>query len=120
MANYNKAIIAGNLVRDVEVKFLPSGAAVGNFTIAVNEKYKDKVDVHYFDCVAFAKTAEVAAQYLTKGSPVLIDGRLRQRRWEHEGVKKSKVELVVGQLVFLGKTKKAEGAAAAEEEDIPF
>lgn len=125
MATFNKCFLLGNLVRDVELKFLPSGTAIGTFTLAVNEKTKVgeewKDEVSYFDIVTFGKAAEACASYLGKGSPVLLSGRLRQRRWEKDGAKRSKIEIVAEYVQFLGK-RKEEGAAqeAPADEDIPF
>jgi single-strand DNA-binding protein len=133
--NLNKVIIMGNITRDVELRYLPNGNAVTNFSIAVNDKYKkgDKLieNVSYFDVVVFAKQAENCNQYLSKGSPVLVDGKLQQRRWEaNDGTKKSKVEVVAQNVIFLnadkGSKPKAEPSNRQDdfnrvsEDDIPF
>lgn len=133
MVTFNRVILAGNLVRDPEIRYLPSGTPVANFSIAVNSRYRQnnelKEEVSYFDVVAFGKTGENCAEYLSKGRPVLVEGRLRQRRWEAEGTRRSKIEVVAGIVQFLGggtKGTPAEGDAGGgtpaeeQDEDIPF
>src|SRR3989304_5411132 len=97
MVAFNRVILAGNLVRDPEIRYLPSGLSVTSFAIAVNSRYRQnnelKEEVSYFDIVAFGKLGETCAEYLSKGRPVLVEGRLRQRRWESEGTKRSKIEV---------------------------
>jgi single-strand DNA-binding protein len=100
----------GNLTRDPELKFLQSGSAVCNFSIAHNDKYKkddEWVDqVSYFDVVVFARQAETANEYLSKGKPVLIEGKLKQKRWEaQDGTKRNKVEITASNVIFLGNQK---------------
>ena len=107
MANYNRVILAGNLTKDPEIRYLPSGQSVTNMTIAVNSRFKQngeiKEEVSFFDLAAFGKTAEVCAEHLVKGRPVLIEGRLKQRRWEDDrGNKRSKVDVLVDHVQFLG------------------
>ena len=136
MVTFNRVIIAGNLVRDPEIRYLPSGLSVTSFAVAVNSRYKQnnelKEEVSYFDIVVFGKMGENCAEYLSKGRPVLVEGRLRQRRWEAEGVKKSKIEVVADNVQFLGSPKGAGGAeggagtagaapaAGGQDDDIPF
>ena len=121
--SFNKVIIMGNLVRDPEIKYLPSGTTVANFSIASNDYYKKGDDivenVSYLDIVVFSRQAENCNEYLSKGSRVLIEGRLQQRRWEaKDGTKRSKVEIVASNVVFLGAGKSA--GVAKEEEDTDF
>ena len=134
MANIsiNRVILAGNLVRDPETRFLPSGVAVASFSIAVNRRYKSnnevKEEVYFFDISVFGKAGENCAEYLSKGRSVLVEGRLRQRSWETDGVKRSKVEVVADNVQFLGSPRGAsaeKGAPAApapesQDDDIPF
>lgn len=131
---YNRVILAGNLTRDPEIRYLPSGLPVVNFSIAVNSRYRQnnelKEEVSFFDIVVFGKTGENCAEYLSKGRSVLVEGRLRQRRWESEGTRRSKIEVVAGIVQFLGGGGKGApgseedvgGGAAGEQqdEDIPF
>jgi single-strand DNA-binding protein len=106
MVTFNRVILAGNLVRDPEIRYLPSGLSVTSFGIAVNSRYKQnnelKEEVSFFDIVVFGKLGENCAEYLSKGRPVLVEGRLRQRRWEAEGAKRSKIEVVADGVQFLG------------------
>lgn len=118
---FNKVLIIGNLTRDPELRYNPSGKAVANLSIAVKGSKKD--DVSFFDVVAWEKTAELCSSYLAKGSGVLIEGRLDQRRWEQDGQKRSKVEIIANNVQFL--PKKGETAENTEEDiidegDIPF
>ncbi|MCP4779064.1 MAG: single-stranded DNA-binding protein, partial [Planctomycetaceae bacterium] len=89
MASYNRVVIVGNLTRDVELRYTPSGTAVTDNALAINEKVKKNdqwVDeVSFFDVTLWGRTAEVAGEYLSKGSSVLIEGRLKQERWEQDG-----------------------------------
>src|SRR3990172_8622558 len=98
MVGFNKVILIGNLTKDPELRYNPNGTAVANFGIALNRRYKQgdeyREEVSYIDIVVFGKQAENCGQYLNKGSGVLVEGRLQQRRWESEGQKKSKVEVV--------------------------
>ncbi len=136
MVTFNRVILAGNLVRDPEIRYLPSGTPVTSFAVAVNSRYKQnneiREEVSYFDIVVFGKQGENCAEYLSKGRPVLVEGRLRQRRWESDGVKKSKIEVVADGVQFLGAPRgsgsaDAQGPSApqgpanpAPDEDIPF
>ena len=87
MRGFSKAIIAGNVTRDPEMRTTPSGSQVCSFAIAVNRSYKDSSgaqqdQVSYLDCVAWGKSAEIISQYIKKGSQLLVSGRLEQRSWE--------------------------------------
>ena len=134
MVSFNRVILAGNLTRDPETRFLPSGTAVTEFAIAVNSRYKSKTtnefkeEVSFFDVVVFGKTGENCAEYLSKGRPVLVEGRLRQRSWTTDGQKRSKIEVLADNVQFLGSSRgqAAEGAPASvpsqepPDDDIPF
>ena len=109
MVSFNKVVLLGNLTRDPEVRYTPSGTAVASFSIAVNRRYKQgdetKDEVSYIDIVVFGKTAENCGQYLNKGDAILVDGRLQQRRWvdKESGQKRSKVEVVAQTVNFMPK-----------------
>jgi single-strand DNA-binding protein len=110
---FNKVIIAGNLTRDPEKKDTSAGA-VTKFSIAVSEKYKKGDEwvenTDYFDIVVFKRQAETCNQYLSKGSRVLVEGKLKQGRWEaQDGTKRSKVEVMANKVVFLSEKKQSEG-----------
>ncbi len=104
---FNKTILMGNLTRDPEVRSLPSGQSVTSFGLAVNRTWRgqdgnQQESVSYIDCVAWGKTGEIIAQYVQKGRPLLVSGRLEQRSWEKDGQKHSKVEVVVEDFNFVG------------------
>src|SRR4030042_1553380 len=96
MVTFNRVILAGNLVRDPEIRYLPSGLSVTSFAVAVNSRYRQnnelKEEVSYFDIVAFGKLGETCAEYLSKGRPVLVAGGRRPRRAGAEGEGKGKNE----------------------------
>lgn len=101
----NKAFVYGNLTRDPEVRALPSGAQVASFSVATNRTYKDQNGqqqdaVEYHNIVMFGRQAEVAGQYLKKGRPVFIEGRLQTRSWEKDGVKQYRTEIVADRFQF--------------------
>lgn len=106
---FNKVILMGNLTRDPETRSTAGGQSVTNFSLAVSRSWKGadgtKQDqVSYINCVAWAKTGEVIAQYLSKGSPVLVSGRLEQRTWDDKdsGQKRSAVDVIVEDFNFVG------------------
>ena len=106
MISYNKVILIGNLTKDPEIRYTPGGTAVVSFRLAVNHRYKQgeefKEEVCYIDIVVFGKQAESCGQYLNKGSGVIVEGRLQERRWESEdGQKRSKHEVAAQTVRFL-------------------
>lgn len=101
----NKAFVFGNLTRDPELRSLPSGVQVTSFSVATNRVWKDKEGAkqeatEYHNIVVFGRQAETSAQYLKKGSSVLIEGRLQTRSWESDGVKKYRTEIVADRVQF--------------------
>lgn len=109
MASMNRVVLLGNLTRDPELRSTPSGTSVANFGLAVNRRWTnrqgEKVDgVDYFNIVVWGKLAELCSDYIHKGSPVALEGRLQSRTWETEvGQKRSVVEVVAENIQFLGK-----------------
>jgi single-strand DNA-binding protein len=106
MANYNKVILMGNLTRDPELRYAASGTAIASFGLAVNRRYKQdedwKEETCFVDIAVFGRQAENCSEYLSKGSPVLIDGRLNYRKWETEdGQTRSKLDVVANIVQFL-------------------
>jgi len=108
MANLNKVMLMGNLTRDIEMKYTPKGTAIADLSIAVNRKWKDennqlKEETTFVDMTAFGKTAELAGQYLTKGSPCFFEGRLNLETWEDKTTqqKRSKMKVIVESMQFL-------------------
>ena len=115
----NKAMIYGNLTRDPEKRALPSGQSVVSFTVATNRTYTDKDgkkqdQTEYHDVVAFAKLADVMAQWLKKGRPVYLEGRLQTRSWEQDGVKRYRTEIVADNFQF-----GADGSSRSAGGDAP-
>ena len=101
----NKAFVYGNLTRDPELRSLPSGVQVTTFSIATNRVWKDKEgakqeSAEFHNIVVFGRQAETTAQYLKKGSSVLVEGRLQTRSWEADGVKKYRTEIVADRVQF--------------------
>jgi single-strand DNA-binding protein len=122
MASFNKVLLMGNLTRDPELRYIPSGTAVAKFGLAVNRDYVDKQSgdkkesVCFVDITVWGKQAETCNQYLTKGRPVFIEGRLEFSSWEtKEGDKRSKLEVVAERVQFLGgrKDEGGEGGGGA-------
>jgi len=135
MASFNRIILAGNLTRDPEVKFAQSGTAICGISLAVNDRRKNGdnwEDVTSFvDCTLFGRTAELCGEYCKKGSNILVEGKIRQEHWEKDGVKRSKLAVIVDQLQFLGGKRdnvdaptpsrgQATKPAPQQTEDIPF
>src|SRR5512134_1884429 len=106
MASFNRVILVGNLTRDPELRYIPSGTAVSEIGLAVNDRVKrgdQWVDETTFvDVTMWGRTAEVANEYLSKGSPVLIEGRLKLDSWEKDGQKRSKLRVVCEKMQMLG------------------
>lgn len=109
MASYNKVILMGNLTRDPEMKYLPSGTAVANFGIAMNERYTDrqtgeqKEIACFVDVEAWDRQAEVVNEYFSKGSPIFLEGSLKFDSWETpEGEKRSKLKVRLLRFQFIG------------------
>ena len=114
MASFNKVIMAGNLTRDPELSFLPSQTPVVEFSLASSHKYKSrdgemKEDVCFVECRLYGTRAEVISKYCSKGSPLLIEGRLMLDRWEaQDGSKRSKHRIFVENFEFLGSGRSSE------------
>lgn len=151
MANFNKVILAGNLTRDPELRYTPKGTAVGRLGLAVNRTWKSetgetKEEVTFVDVDAFGRTAEVISQYLKKGRPILMEGRLKLDQWEDKNThqKQSKLKVILESFQFLDSGNRGDGgpqaprgqpptpttapapepsepeAPHAEEDDVPF
>ena len=105
--SFNQVTLMGNLTRDPELRTTPNGASVCGFSLALNRSYKNSEGnwqeaTDYIDIVAWGPLGERVAQYLTKGRPALVSGRLQSRSWEQDGQKRSKVEVVANDVTFLG------------------
>ena len=108
MANLNKVMLIGNLTRDPDLKFTPGNQAVCEIGLAVNRKYRtkdgeDREETTFVDCEAWGKQAEVLKQYMAKGKPLFVEGRLKLDTWEDkDGGKRSKMRVVIENFQFLG------------------
>ena len=143
MASYNRVILVGNITRDIEVRHIQSGTAVCDVGLAVNDRRKNQAgewvdETTFVDVTLWGRQAEVAGEYLSKGSPVLIEGRLKLERWEQDGQKRQKLKVVGERMQMLGS--RGDGgpraasssehsdysepatasASAAPQDDIPF
>lgn len=123
---YNKVFIIGNLTRDPELRYTPSGLPVARFTVAVNrvaKKDSEKNEVDFIPVVAWKRLAEICGEYLKKGNPVAIDGRLSIRSYVAKtGEKRTAIEVVADQMQMLGRKAKSENepVKANSEEEVPF
>ena len=118
MANINRVVLVGNLTRDPELRHTPSGTAVCSLRLAVNSRRKDQSGQwvekpNYFDVTVWGQQGENCAQYLAKGRPVAVDGRLEWREWDaQDGTKRQAVEIIADSVQFLGGRGEGEGSFA--------
>jgi single-strand DNA-binding protein len=138
MAAFNRVILMGNITTEIELRSTQGGTAVCDVSLAVNDRRKNQAgewveDTTFVDVTLWGRTAEVAAEYLGKGSPVLIEGRLKLDTWETDGQKRSKLKVVGERMQMIGSKPKAKvtastvvsdenvaAAAGANGDDIPF
>ena len=124
MASVNKVILVGNLGRDPEIRYMPSGDAIANFSIATTDTWKDKSGVRqerteWHRISMFGKVAEIAGQYLKKGSSVYIEGRLQTRKWtDKEGAERQTTEVVADRMQMLGS--RGGGGGYRDDDDEQF
>jgi len=125
MANFNKVILAGNLTRDPQLRFLPSQTAVVDFGLAVNHKWRtpqgeDREEVLFIDCSAFGKMAETINKYCQKGKPILVEGRLKFETWDDKesGGKRSKHKVIIDGFQFLGGRDSGSGGGGGGGEEM--
>jgi len=124
MANFNRVFLIGNLTKDPELRYTPQGTGVVNLRLAVNRRFKDrnqelKEETCFVTAVVWDKQAETCNQYLRKGSPVFIEGRLQPRSWEDaSGQKRSTIEVRAERVQFLGGGGARDGAAAPAETNM--
>ena len=125
MASLNKVLLIGNLTRDPEIRYTPQGTAVANLGLAVSRKFRDKnqelkEEVCFITVVVWSKMAEACNQYLHKGSPVFVEGRLTLRSWEdNTGKKRNVIEVRAERVQFLGKPPSPGGASVVPGEESP-
>ena len=123
MANLNKVFLMGNLTRDPELRYVPSGAPVTSFGLAVNRRFvtqqgEKKDEVCFVRIVVFGKQAESCNQHLSKGRLVFIEGRLQYRSWEQDGQKRSTLDIVADRVQFLGGPRPSSEAEGTQKEAI--
>jgi single-strand DNA-binding protein len=121
MAAYNRVVLVGNITREIDLRHTQSGTAVTDIGLAINERKKNPSgewvdDTQFIDITLWGRTAEVAAEYLGKGSPILIEGRLKLEAWESDGQKRSKLKVVGERMQMLGKPKT--GSNTADQNDV--
>jgi len=137
MSSYNRVILMGNITRDIELRYTQGGTAVTELGLAVNDRRKNSEgewvdEATFVDVTLWGRTAEIAGQYLGKGSPVLIEGRLKLDMWEKDGQKRNKLKVVGEKLQMLGSKKDSANEYSEpskqdkpevqydEDDDIPF
>ena len=137
MSSYNRVILMGNITRDIELRYTQGGTAVTELGLAVNDRRKNPEgewvdETTFVDVTLWGRTAEIAGQYLGKGSPVLIEGRLKLDMWEKDGQKRNKLKVVGEKLQMLGSKKDSANEYSEpskqdkpevqydEDDDIPF
>lgn len=124
-ASFNKVMIMGNLTRDPELRYIPSGQAVATFTVAVNRSYaaasgEKKEEVSFIRVVVWGKHAEICNEYLKKGSSVFVEGRLQSRSWDaQDGTKRSTIEVISQSVQFLGRPTKQAGGEPEKSMPVP-
>jgi single-strand DNA-binding protein len=134
MIDLAKALIIGRLTQDPEIRYTAKGMAVATIRIAVNHRTRDRAEeASFFDVVAFGKLAETCGEYLSKGRAVLVEGRMRERRWDSKEGRRSRLEIVASTVEFLDPPPEtaagekaaeagrgAAGGSGAEDEEPPF
>ncbi len=124
MANLNRVFLMGNLTRDPELRYIPSGTAVATFTVASGRVYtlasgEKREETCFVRVVAWSRQAELCGEYLSKGSPVFVEGRLQSRSWETpEGQKRSTIEVVAQNIQFLSRVPKSAEAEVPPTETV--
>lgn len=125
MSNFNQVIVMGRATKDCEMRYLSSGTAVAQISLAINRKYKHnnetKEETAFVDCEAFGKQAEVLAEYIKKGSAVHIVGRLKTDTWDDKasGQKRSKLKVVVESFQFVGGREECDSTPATRPASAP-
>lgn len=121
MANFNKVILAGNMTRDPELRYTPNGKAIAKFGLAINRNWttetgEKKEEVTFVDIDSFGRQAEVISQYMKKGRPILVEGRLKLDQWDDKqtGQKRSRLGVVLESFSFLDSGNRGEGGAPSE------
>ena len=119
MASLNRVFLLGNLTRDPEVRYIPSGMAVADLRLAVSRKFKtangeEREETCYVSVVVWGRQGQACGEYLSKGSPVLVEGRLQYEEWEKDGQKHNRLRVVADRAQFIGAPRKGARTDAAE------
>lgn len=131
MSSFNKVILMGNVTRDIELRYTQSGTAVTDVGLAINDRVKrndEWIDeVTFVDVTFFGRSAEVASEYLRKGSPLMIEGKLKLDQWEADGARRSRLKVSGDKLILLGKGNgggqqggNQSQSAGTPDDDVPF
>ena len=132
MPNLNKVQLIGNLTRDPELKYTPSGVAVANFSVGMNEKWKDndgnaQEKTEWVNIVAWRKTAEIIGEYVKKGGKIYVEGKLQTRSYDKDGVKRYVTEVVADNILLLDSKQKttqedtqSTQSTTADDQPLPF
>lgn len=120
MASFNRVILVGNITRDIDLKYTPSGLPVTEIGLAVNDRRKTQSgewveETTFVDVTLWGRTAEVASEYLSKGSPILVEGRLKLDTWETDGQKRSKLRVVCERMQMLGARGGGSGGSGGQD-----
>lgn len=124
MASLNRVYLIGNLTRDPEIRYVASGTAVGDIRLAVSRRFRtqqgeDREEVCYVDVVVWGRQAETCGEYLSKGSPLLVEGRLQFDEWEKDGQRFNKLRVVADRTQFLGSPRRSEQSDTSQGEAKP-
>lgn len=120
MLNLNKVMLVGNLTRDPEIRYLPSNQAVADLRLAVNRRYRtatgeDRDETCFVNVTVWGKQAETCKNYLAKGAPVMVEGRLRYEEWERDGQKQNRLSVVAERVQFINPPRRAEVGSGGED-----
>jgi len=119
MSSLNKVFIIGNVGKEPEMRFTPSGKPVTSFTVATNEKFGNNDHTEWFSIITWNKLAETCNQFLQKGQQVFVEGRLQTRSWEdNDGGKHYKTEIIANKVLFLGQRKQGESQEETDSEEL--
>ena len=122
MASLNKVILIGNTGKDPEIRYMPNGKPVASFSIATSESWKDKAtgekkeSTEWHNCTAFDKLAEIIGQYVKKGQPLYVEGRIKTEKYTKDGVEKYSTKILVNEMKMLGGGKGEGGAKTAPQQ----
>jgi len=120
MTGFNKVIIAGNMTRDPELRYTPDQKPVIDFTVAINQKRHNRTETLFMDCTAWENTAVSIAEFMKKGSPILVEGRLVREEWMKDDEKKHRTKVVATGVTFLGNKGDNDESESSQETEISF